>query len=192
MSAGPRSRSTDQRYYGVAEAIVTDNDDPEKEGRVKVKFPWFDGDMVSEWCRVRQPYAGPGYGWYLVPEVGDEVLVAFIHGDMRLPVILGGLWNGKDKPSVHRGSGKDPKLLRTKGGHEILLDDSGGAEKIVIVDSSGKNQVVIDTAGNSITVESQTGKLTLRGREVEIEAQQGMKVTAGATLDLKGASINLN
>jgi uncharacterized protein involved in type VI secretion and phage assembly len=187
-----RSRSTDRRFYGIAEAIVTDNDDPENEGRVKVRLPWFDEEMITEWCRVRQPYAGSGYGWYLVPEVGDEVLVAFIHGDLRLPVILGGLWNGKDKPSVHRGAGKDPKLLRTKKGHEILLDDSDGAEKIVIVDSGGKNRITLDVTGSSITVESTSGKLTLRGREVEIEAQQGIKVTAGGTLDLKGSTINLN
>lgn len=184
MSAESRARSTDQRFYGVAEGIVTDNDDPEKEGRVKVKLPWFDPDMVSEWCRVRQPYAGNGYGMYLVPEVGDEVLVAFIQGDMRLPVVLGGLWNGKDKPSVHRTKGKDPKLLRTKKGHEILLDDSDGAEKIVIVEKDGKNRIVIDTSGNSITIESRDGKLTLLGREIEIQAQ--------GTLNLKGATINLN
>ncbi len=183
MSAGPRSRSTDRRFYGVAEAIVIDNDDPEKEGRIKVRLPWFDVDMISDWCRVRQPYAGNGYGMYLVPEVGDEVLVAFIHGDLRKPMVLGGLWNGKDKPPAARGGGKDPKYLRTKKGHEILLDDSDGAEKIVIADSSGKNKIVIDTSGNSITIET-GGKLTLRGGTVEIEAK--------GTVNIKGATVNLN
>ena len=72
-----RSRSTDQRYYGVAEAIVTDVNDPEKEGRVKLRYPWFDDQTVSDWCRVRQLYAGNGYGTFFVPEVGDEVLVVF-------------------------------------------------------------------------------------------------------------------
>jgi len=192
MSGDSRARDADQRFYGVAEAIVVDNDDPEKEGRIKLKLPWFDAEMVSDWCRVRQAYAGNGYGMYLVPEVGDEVLVAFIHGDLRLPVVLGGLWNGKDKPSTARGDGKDPKLLRTRKGHEVLLDDSDGAEKIVIVDSGGNNRIVIDASGDSITVESPNGKLLLRGREVEIEATQGMKVTAGTTLDLEGATINLN
>ena len=74
MPNTPRSRSTDQRYYGVAEGLVTNVDDPQKLGRVKLKFPWFDPEMESEWCRVRQFYAGNDYGAFFIPEVGDEVL----------------------------------------------------------------------------------------------------------------------
>src|SRR5262245_64193000 len=92
----PRSRSTDQRYYGVAAARVTYVNYTQELGRVKLKFPWFDQNMETEWCRVRQFYAGNQYGAFFIPEVGDEVLVSFIHGDMRLPIILGGLYNGKD------------------------------------------------------------------------------------------------
>ena len=77
LTSPARSRSTDNRFYGVAEGLVEDNADPEREGRIKVCFPWFSGEMVSEWCRVLQFYAGPGYGAYFVPEVGDEVLVGF-------------------------------------------------------------------------------------------------------------------
>ena len=98
----PRSLSTDQRYYGVYEALVSDVNDPANEGRVKIKMPWFDEQMETEWCRVRQFYAGNGYGAFFVPEVGDEVLIAFIQGDMRQPIILGGLYNGNDKPPSHR------------------------------------------------------------------------------------------
>lgn len=208
-----RSRSTDQRYYGVAEAIVTDSDDPEHEGRVKVQFPWFDENMESEWCRVRQLYAGNDYGTFFIPEVGDEVLVAFIHGDMRLPVILGGLYNGQDKPpSFHQGTSKDQKMIRTKGQHEILMDDSAGAEriqiktkgghiadlndtekKITVVDSSGNNSIVIDTNANSITIKSSVGKLILEGQQgVEISSGASVKIEATASMDLKGATININ
>ena len=56
----------------------------------------------SDWCRVVQPYAGNGYGAVFVPEKGDEVLVAFVHGDMRFPIVIGGLYNGKDKPPTAR------------------------------------------------------------------------------------------
>jgi phage baseplate assembly protein V len=186
-----RSRSTDKRYYGVAEAIVTDVNDPEKEGRVKVRYPWFDDQTVSDWCRVRQLYAGGGYGTFFVPEVGDEVLVAFIHGDMRMPIVLGGLYNGQDKPSVFRDSSKDPKLIRTRGGHQILMDDTAGGEKIEITDAKG-NVLTLDAVNNTITlqaqsdvtVQSKTGKLALKGTTVEIEAT--------ATMSLKGQSISLN
>jgi uncharacterized protein involved in type VI secretion and phage assembly len=208
-----RSRTTDQRYYGVAEALVTDSDDPEHEGRVKVQFPWFDENMESEWCRVRQLYAGNDYGTFFVPEVGDEVLVAFIHGDMRMPIILGGLYNGQDKPpSFHDGTTKDQKMIRTKGQHEILMDDSSGEEriqiktkgghicdlndkekKITIVDSSGNNSIVIDANANTVTIKSSSGKLIFDGQQgVEITSKASIKIEATATLDLKGATVNIN
>ncbi|HEX8186076.1 MAG TPA: phage baseplate assembly protein V [Blastocatellia bacterium] len=192
MSVQARSRTTDKRYYGVYEAIVTDVNDPAKEARVKVRFPWFDEQMVSEWCRVRQAYAGNGYGSVFIPEPGDEVLVAFIQGDMRLPIILGGLYNGQDKPPTSRADDKDEKVIRTKGGHQITLDDTSGKEKITIVDSEEKNRIEIDTSKNEIRVSSTTGKLILEANEIEIKAKAGMKVEAGADLKLKGATINLN
>lgn len=186
-----RSRSTDKRYYGVAEGLVVDVDDPEREGRVKLQFPWFDDRTVSDWCRVRQLYAGGGYGTFFIPEVGDEVLVAFIHGDMRLPIVLGGLYNGQDKPSVHRDAQNDPKLIRTKGGHQILLDDSPGQRKVEVIDAAG-NSITIDSEANTITItaaadvtiESKTGTLTLKGVDV--------KVQGSASVAVKAPQIDLN
>src|ERR1700687_5717517 len=137
MSSQSRSRTTDKRFYCVYEAFVTNVNAPAKEGRVQVKFPWFDDRMETEWSRVRQAYAGNGYGAFFVPEVGDEVLVAFIQGDMRLPVILGGLYNGQDKPPTARGADKDQKMIRTKGKHEILLDDTSNEERVRIRTKDG-------------------------------------------------------
>lgn len=192
MTTQARSRTTDKRYYGVYEAIVTDVNDPAKEARVKVRFPWFDEQMVSEWCRVRQAYAGNGYGSVFVPEPGDEVLVAFIQGDMRLPVILGGLYNGQDKPPTHRADDKDEKMIRTKGGHQITLDDTSGKEKITIIDSKEKNLIEIDTANDTIKITSISGKLILKANEIEISANSTIKVEANGEVKVKGATINLN
>lgn len=192
MTLVARARSADKRYFGVAEGVVTDVDDPGKEGRVKVKFPWFDERMETEWCRVAQIYAGNAYGAFFIPEVGDEVLVAFVHGDMRIPIILGGLYNGKDKPPTFRAEDRNQKMIKTKAGHEITLDDTGGSEKIVIVDKSGDNSIVIDTAGNALTIACNNGKLTLSGKEIEIVSQAGMTITANETLDVHGSTINLN
>jgi phage baseplate assembly protein V len=192
MTAQSRSRTTDKRYYGVCEAIVTDVNDTAKEGRVKVRFPWFDDELESEWCRVRQFYAGNGYGSFFVPEVGDEVLVAFVQGDMRLPIILGGLYNGQDKPPTSRSDSKDQKMIRTKAGHQITLDDSSGSEKITIVDSKEKNRIEFDTVSNSIKIESNGGKLILKAKEIEVEADATIKITATGTMDIKGSTINLN
>jgi phage baseplate assembly protein V len=192
MSARSRLEATDRRYYGVAEAIVTAVDDPAREGRVKIQMPWFNEQMETEWCRVRQFYAGNGYGAFFVPEVGDEVLIAFIHGDMRFPIILGGLYNGQDLPPSFRDADKDEKMIRTKAGHQITMDDTSGSEKITIVDKSGKNSIEIDTSGDSITITSTTGKLKLSADSVEIKATAGITIEAGANTDIKGTTINLN
>jgi uncharacterized protein involved in type VI secretion and phage assembly len=209
-----RSRSTDKRFYGVAEALVTDNDDPEHEGRVKVTFPWFDASMESEWCRVRQSYAGNDYGAFFVPEVGDEVLVAFVHGDMRLPVILGGLYNGQDKPpSFREGTTKDQKLIRTKGKHEILLDDSKGEERVriqtqgghvldlddkeknVTVKTSGGHAVVLDDQGTKVSVQTSAGQSVLLedgGAKITVQTSGGQSITLeGGQIKLAATSIIL-
>jgi len=83
---------------GVVTGVVTDVDDPQKIGRVKVQFEWLADDYVSDWARVAMPGAGPSRGMVWMPEVGDEVLVAFEHGDPRRPIVIGGLWNGTDTP----------------------------------------------------------------------------------------------
>lgn len=187
------------KRYGVAEALVVDVEDPEQEGRVKVRFPWFDADMISDWCRVSQLHAGSGYGSLFVPHTGEEVLVAFIHGDMRQAVVLGGLYNGRDKPATFRNKDKDEYLIRTKAGHQILLVDTKDQERIEITDKSQKHRIVIDTSGQSVTITSEGGKLSLAAKEIELKAEQGFKLdastveaTATGEMTLKGSTINLN
>jgi uncharacterized protein involved in type VI secretion and phage assembly len=198
VSVPSRTRTTDKRFYGVVPAIVTDVYDTDaKEGRVKVKFPWFDEQMESEWCRVAQIYAGNGYGGFFVPEVGDEVLVAFIHGDMRLPIILSGLYNGQDKPVTSRSADQDQKLIRTKGQHELLFDDTSGKQRVriktqgghsadlsdvdqkITLQSTGGQTVVVDdsartitlqTAGSSVTIDGTSGTITVSGMQVVLTA----------------------
>jgi len=154
------------QYFGVYPAIVTDIFDPEYRYRVKVKFPWMmeqdtkyvnvkdDEDMTSQWARVSSLMAGTEShagtegdklrGAFFLPEQDDEVLVAFMHGDFREPVIIGQLFNGKDKPfwKVDKNSpdGMQEKAknclrgIRSKSGHMIAFTDGGveGAEKIVL------------------------------------------------------------
>jgi uncharacterized protein involved in type VI secretion and phage assembly len=202
MTVASRTRTTDKRFYGVMSGIVTNVEDSDgKEGRVKVQFPWFDNQMEMEWCRVRQFYAGNGYGAFFVPEVGDEVLLAFVHGDMRQPIILGGLYNGKDKPPTYRSSSQDQKMIRTKGQHELLFDDTqnqqrvriktnGGhvadlsdADQKISLQSSGGQTVVVDDSGQKITL--QTG-----GSTVEIDASGTITLT-GASVVLSAPSVSL-
>ncbi len=174
------------RMSGVVIGLVTNNKDPDGLGRVKVKYPWLAENVESTWARLSAPMAGQGGGFYYLPEVNDEVLLAFEHGDIHYPYVLGTLWNGKDKPPGDKNKvvGSDGKvnhrMLKSRSGHVILLDDSSGQEKIEIVDSNGGNSIVISTADNSITIKAKT--------KMVIQSGEGGQVV---TLDGQGQAIEL-
>ena len=97
------------RIYGVVTGIVTNNQDPEKLGRVKVRFPWLSENDESWWARVAVPMAGKEIGTYFLPEVDSEVLMAFEQGDIHFPYVLGALWNDPNKPPETNEDGKNNK-----------------------------------------------------------------------------------
>src|SRR5713101_3452687 len=199
------------RFYGVVVGVVTNNQDPENLHRVKVRFPWLsnDVDVESHWARVASPMAGNGRGAYFLPEVDDEVLVAFEHGSVNHPYVLGCLWNGKDTPPESNANGENNyRTIKSRSGHVVRLNDAAGSETIEIIDKSEKNKIVINTAENSITIEAKSdikiksamGKLTMEANGIEIKSNAGVTVQATLSMDLKanaqvtvkGATINLN
>ena len=201
--------SRDGRISGVVVGIVTNNDDPDKMGRVKVKFPWLSDEDESDWARVAAPMAGNERGFYCLPEVEDEVLVAFERGDVHFPFVLGALWNGRDAPPASNDDGKNNvRVLKSRSGHVIRLTDEDGKEKVEIIDKGGKNQLVFDTAENTVTVSAgkdltlsaEEGAIKLKAKSVEIEssadtkikAGSGMNVEASGTMTVKGATVNIN
>lgn len=194
------------RISGVVVGVVTNNQDPAGLGRVKVKFPWLSDSEESFWARVATPTAGKGRGFYFLPEVEDEVLIAFEHGDARFPYVLGALWNGQDKPPEEPAI--DRRVLKSTSGHAVVLDDTKDKERIEIIDKSGKNTIVIDTAKNTITITSDkditlsasNGTIKFEAKKIEIkssaetaiEAGAGMDVKATGTMNVKGAMVNIN
>ena len=199
LVSAPNSQESG-KFYGVAVAIVTNNKDPDGLGRVRVKFPWLSDDQESWWARMATPMAGASRGAYFLPEVDDEVLVAFEHGDVRFPCVLGGLWNGKDKPPTSNDDGKNNiREIKSRSGHILRLDDTAGGEKIEVIDKTGSNSITLKSSDNSITITC-NGKMKLEAigieimsqTDVKIQANTTMDVSAGATLDIKGAMVNIN
>lgn len=202
-----------RRMNGVVTGIVTTNNDPEKLGRVKVTFPWLSEDNETDWVRVASPMAGSERGMYFIPEVEDEMLVAFEHGDINRPFVIGALWNIQDNPpednqdeqnNIRRVTSRSGHQLifddkdseekiqiLTQGGHEIMLDDSTGSEKVLIQDKTGNNSVEIDSVANSISIKSQLN-LSIKATNIEIESTGTMKIKSGATMTIQGALVNIN
>jgi phage baseplate assembly protein V len=197
------------RFYGVVVGVVTNNQDPENMHRVKVRFPWLSNDVESNWARVAAPMAGKNRGAYFLPEVDDEVLVAFEHGQVDHPFVLGSLWNGKDDAPESNADGENNhRTIKSRSGHVLRLNDKSGNETIEIIDKSGNNKIIIDTANNTITIDAQsditiksaTGKLIMQANGIEMKSRMGVTVEAAQNMDLKanaivtvkGAMIRLN
>lgn len=199
--------------YGVVVAQVTDNNDPDQVGRVKIKFPWLADDYESHWARVTQLGAGPDSGAVFLPETGDEVLVAFDQGDIRRPYVIGSLYNGQDKPKLGSGLFDNGKVKRrgfvSRKGHQFILFDDASKSGIALISSDnqvkvsldeskkeihiacGSGTVVIESQGD-LSLESKTGKITLKAQQ-DIEVQgMNIKAEAQTQLQMKGATTELN
>jgi len=185
--------STSQRApTGIVIGQVSDNNDPEKLGRVKLTLPWLSDDYVSAWARTVQAGAGKDRGTLIVPEVGDEVLVMFEQGDLRRPYVLGGLYNGVDLPDskgidpIDSGSGAvNRRSIVSRKGHRIdLLDQDGQHEGVTLASGDGKLSVTLDATSTTITVHADG--------TVKIEGSQGITIdSSSAKLELKGGEVSV-
>jgi len=213
--------ATRQRVYGVTLGTVTSRLDPKGLGRVKVQFPWLSGQVDSAWARIATAWAGGSRGTYLLPEEGDEVLVAFRHGDLKYPYIIGFLWGDEDRPpeptpllerrelkskSGHRivfddFPGIQGLTLESQGGHTIELDDTIGGMRIAITDASQNLSVVIDTVEGAIRIEStvgqielsaKAGRISLDATAIDIHATGALSLKADGTVAVNGSMVRIN
>ena len=201
-------QSGEDGIRGVAVGIVTDNQDPKDLGRVKLQFPWRDADDESYWARIATEMAGEEYGTYFLPEVEDEVLVAFENGDIHKPFVIGSLWNGEQKPPQKNSNGKndtreirsrsDHKVafddaddggitIQTSAGNEIVIDDSGDSETIVVRDENGDNSLAIDSGKGSVKVDAKK-ELELSAQNITINGTKSVDISGnkGVTVQSKG------
>ncbi|MFE1437293.1 phage baseplate assembly protein V [Streptomyces sp. NPDC058739] len=199
--------------HGLLLGIVEDLDDEQKQGRVKVGFPWLAPALEPVWARLSTLSAGADHGTWFVPDIGQEVLVGFIDHDSRFPVVLGALWNGRAAPpermdpktnavrsvvtpAGHRLSFDDSSngriALTTAGGHRIELDDGKG--EIVLAEKSGAcsltltgNGVSIVANSGDITLSAPAGTVNVDAATLKAKAKGASTVESAAGLELKAA-----
>ncbi len=180
----------DDLLDGLYVGIVTSNKDPLNMGRIKLRFPWMHDSEESFWSRLVQPYAGKERGLFFMPEVGDEVVVAFELGDIHQPLVIGATWNGEDEPPEPGDpDGRNHhKVIETRFGHKLHFDDTPGEESIQLNDGTLNNIVRWDSKDNSITVTAKTGdvfvkapkgKISLLAKDIVMLASNNAKRTVG-------------
>jgi phage protein D/phage baseplate assembly protein gpV len=181
-----------QRFTGVVLAEVVANDERTAvppaipAGRVKVSFPGLSDTITSGWAPCVRPMAGSGAGFYAVPAVGDQVLVAFEHGDLTQPYVLGALWHAGSGPPVGKLDDPDAvRVLRSRSGHTITLDDSTASPTLTIADKAGST-ITFDPTQRSLTVHA-AGTLTL-------SASEGVTISAfqdATKIELSASQVNV-
>jgi phage protein D/phage baseplate assembly protein gpV len=185
LGVGPaaQGRTGSSSNPGVFVGIVTNNDDPDKMGRVKVKIPMLTEDHESNWARVVMPMAGPGRGFYILPEINDEVLVAFEHGDIHRPYVIGAIWNGSDKlpeeSVLGSGGTVDRRVLYTRAGHKMDFDDTQGSTKFTLTTAGGHKILMDDGSGKKLAMTTDGGhKVDMddTGKKITVKSTGGHKV----------------
>jgi phage protein D/phage baseplate assembly protein gpV len=191
---------------GVVPGQVTSVSDSAHQARVKLTFPWLSDTYESDWVRVVQPGAGNGRGFVVLPEVNDEVLVAFEHGDVQRPYVLGGLYNGEDAPPladrvVDTGSGEvERRVFVSKNGHSIVIADSERDDGIVVATRDGDLRIALDHDETKVTISSKAeiaiearADLTIRGKNVTLAGDTGVSIDGGSgNVTVKGRQVRLN
>ena len=158
LSGGNEEPGEPRRIPGVVTAIVTNNHDPEELNRVKLRFPWLSEEGETDWVRIATLMAGNGRGTVFLPEVGDEVLVGFEHGDIDYPYVLGALYSGADRPPERNSDGRnDRRVIESRNGHRIVFADDNGRDDQIRIETRNGNSVVLDDSGGNEGIEISTG-----------------------------------
>ncbi|MFC5702283.1 phage baseplate assembly protein V [Cohnella faecalis] len=188
---------------GVMIAKVTNNKDPEKLGRVKLKFPLRENEHESDWASVTTFMTGGSRGSVFIPEVDDEVLVAFVLGNLNMPIVVGSLWNKNSKPPTPDENNNIRKIV-SKHGHEFIFDDTSSAAKVTLkskkgmqlefVDQNDKVEIKAGSTGPVVTLEGgSSGTLTLKSgtNKITIDNKGNINVDSTTGITIKSTQIKV-
>jgi phage baseplate assembly protein gpV len=200
----------DEKIYGVALATVVNNIDLTGEARVQVMLPWAPG--FQPWARIATAMAGMLCGAFFIPQIGDEVLVAFNHGDIREPYVLGALWNTLDRPPLLLPTDAVTKrIIRTPTQQAITFDETlqsitiGNISQFNLVLGGPLEKAELSTIGASVSLDIfgnvtvqgalsitlQAPKITLQGGTVEISGTTNLTLNGGASCSIQAGAINI-
>jgi uncharacterized protein involved in type VI secretion and phage assembly len=211
MTQNGVANSHDQHIYGAAIGLVINNLDSIGEGRVQLQLPWLPG--YEPWARVAVLSAGMSRGTYFIPQVGDEVLVIFNHGDIREPYVIGSLWNTTDRPPALLTT--DPvnkRIIRTPLGHQIEFEDltqtitvttltqqkiTMDPTQIELSTTGGTAKITLDVAGNvkieaALSIELKAATIKLEGMTTEIKGGANLNLEGGGACMIKGGVVMIN
>jgi uncharacterized protein involved in type VI secretion and phage assembly len=221
-SGGPKIPSGDMGMPDIYYGIVTQNKDPDKLERIKVRLPFLDQGETdqTEWAQLATPMEGNLFGWYSLPDIEDVVAVSFIAGDIKRPVIMGGVWSKKDAPPEGNEDGKNNfRGYCSRSGHRMILDDSD-CVKVVFSDKTtdmmigigafasagtGVNKCEVRKPGGAgsegISITSATGTLEVTakgtliikaGQNITISTTAKIGIKAGSNMQFQATSIQLS
>lgn len=184
--------------YPVAQscrAKVTDNEDPNNLGRVRVQFDWqaqLDDGMMTPWLRMAQPYAGGGKGFSFIPEIGEEVMIDFEGGNAERPYVKGTLYNGVGDPDgawlQNNNSSNQIKAIRTRNGHTIEIHDEGNDGYIRIYDNEKENYILTFSTDEKLIKLESTGNIELYAKnDIIMHAGHDINASAGNDISLTAA-----
>jgi uncharacterized protein involved in type VI secretion and phage assembly len=204
----------DDHIYGVAVATVVDNIDALGEARVQLNLPWLPGFLP--WARIATTMAGMARGTYFIPQIGDEVLVAFNHGDVREPFVMGALWNTKDRPpGLLQTDPINKRIIRTPTGQQVVFDDlkqtvtiSNSTQQTLTLGAAtasleagtvsppSASSVSMDAVGNvtisgEISITLKAPSIVLNGNTVKINGTASTTVDGGAQCTISGLQIDI-
>jgi len=183
-------------FLGVYPAKVTSITDDDGQARVKVALPWSPDPQSATyetWARLATLMGGNNRGSFFVPDVGDEVLVAFEAGNPRRPYVIGGLWNGQDSPptSMDSAGNNNIKLLCSRNGVKITLDDTQGSEQLV-VQTPGQQQITLQDGARTITIQDSNGNEITTGPSGITLQSSGTVTIQASDIELTATTVNVN
>ena len=185
-----QAESESGKVFEPVIGVVTDNKDPSKLGRVKLKMPILSDKDTTFWVPIIMLGAGKNRGWFFIPEVEDEVLVMFEQGDINRPLVVGALWGGKDKPPDKNPGSNPRRVIKSRAGSKITFDDEklliiieDGTQKGKITFDSNANKIIIEALKGDVCFQSPQGDTQIVAKEIEMKAGTNIEIHAGSKMD---------